>query len=86
MDEVALLTLKNEIIELEQTLSAKKRQLEELQSAGNVNVNDPTKQGLLSENEANNKSSPETKIALFHSLFWGREDIYAKRFENKKTG
>ncbi len=33
-----------------------------------------------------NRSSPEAKIALFHSLFRGREDIYARRFESRKTG
>lgn len=31
-------------------------------------------------------SSPEAKIALFRSLFRGREDVYARRFESKKTG
>ena len=32
------------------------------------------------------QSSQEAKIALFRSLFRGREDVYAKRFENLKTG
>jgi len=32
------------------------------------------------------QSSPEAKIALFRSLFRGREDVYAKRFESLKTG
>lgn len=31
-------------------------------------------------------SSPEAKIALFRSLFRGREDVYARRFESKRTG
>jgi superfamily II DNA or RNA helicase/very-short-patch-repair endonuclease len=31
-------------------------------------------------------SSPEAKIALFRSLFRGREDVYPRRFENRKTG
>jgi superfamily II DNA or RNA helicase/very-short-patch-repair endonuclease len=31
-------------------------------------------------------SSPETKIALFRSLFRGRGDMYARRFENRRTG
>jgi superfamily II DNA or RNA helicase/very-short-patch-repair endonuclease len=31
-------------------------------------------------------SSPETKIALFRSLFRGREDVYPRRFESRKTG
>jgi hypothetical protein len=31
-------------------------------------------------------SSTEAKIALFRSLFRGREDIYPRRFESRKTG
>ena len=31
-------------------------------------------------------SPPEAKIALFRSLFRGREDVYARRFENLRTG
>ena len=31
-------------------------------------------------------SSPADKVALFRSLFRGREDVYARRFESKKTG
>ncbi len=30
--------------------------------------------------------TPEAKIALFRSLFRGREDVYARRFESGKTG
>ena len=33
-----------------------------------------------------NQSSPQAKIALFRSFFRGREEVYPKRFENKKTG
>jgi hypothetical protein len=31
-------------------------------------------------------SSPQAKIALFRSLFRGREDVYPRRFENRRTG
>lgn len=31
-------------------------------------------------------SSPEAKIALFRSLFRGREDVYARRFESTRSG
>ena len=34
----------------------------------------------------NHKSSPASKIALFRWLFRGREDVYARRFESRKTG
>ena len=32
------------------------------------------------------RSPPEAKIALFRSLFRGRDDVYARRFESRKTG
>jgi superfamily II DNA or RNA helicase/very-short-patch-repair endonuclease len=31
-------------------------------------------------------SAPAAKVALFRSLFRGREDVYARRFESRKTG
>ncbi len=31
-------------------------------------------------------STPQAKIALFRSLFRGRDDVYARRFESRKTG
>jgi superfamily II DNA or RNA helicase/very-short-patch-repair endonuclease len=34
----------------------------------------------------NVSSSPEDKIALFRTLFQGRQDVYAHRFESRKTG
>jgi len=33
-----------------------------------------------------NQSSQEAKIAIFRSLFRGRDDVYPKRFESQKTG
>jgi len=32
------------------------------------------------------RSSPASKIALFRSLFRGRDDVYPRRFENPRTG
>ena len=34
----------------------------------------------------NQHSSSEAKVALFRSLFRGREDVYPRRFESRKTG
>lgn len=31
-------------------------------------------------------STSQAKIALFRSLFRGREDVYPRRFESRKTG
>ena len=35
---------------------------------------------------ATSHSPPASKIALFRSLFRGREDVYPRRFESRKTG
>ena len=87
MDKSSLLTLQNEIKELEQRLAAKKRQLEELQiTLANKIVDNTVTQKQLLRDGISNQSLPENKIALFRSLFKGREDVYAKRFESKKTG
>ena len=32
------------------------------------------------------RSPPNSKIALFRSLFRGRDDVYPRRFESRKTG
>lgn len=37
-------------------------------------------------NSVSHQSSPEAKIALFRSLFRGRDDVYPRRFESAKTG
>ena len=39
-----------------------------------------------SESSVTNESTEEQKIALFRSLFRGREDVYPRRFESKRTG
>ena len=36
--------------------------------------------------DVDRRSSPERKIALFRSLFRGREDIYPRRFESRTSG
>ena len=40
----------------------------------------------LSRSKVTNDSTQEQKIALFRSLFRGREDVYPRRFESKRTG
>ncbi len=82
MNETSLLTLQNEIAELEQLLADKKHQLKEAQTV----LAKQAAESTATQNQINNYSPPETKIALFRSLFKGREDVYAKRFENAKTG
>ena len=40
----------------------------------------------LSDSNVTNDSTQEQKIALFRSLFRGREDVYPRRFESKRSG
>src|SRR5215475_5673046 len=40
----------------------------------------------LQQVAVNQHSPAEAKIALFRSLFHGREDVYPRRFESRKTG
>ncbi|MGB7219993.1 MAG: DEAD/DEAH box helicase family protein [Vicinamibacterales bacterium] len=40
----------------------------------------------LSPSFVDQRSSPQSKIALFRSLFRGRDDVYPRRFESRKTG
>ncbi len=40
----------------------------------------------ITTEQISQRSSAESKIALFRSLFRGREDVYPRRFENQKTG
>jgi hypothetical protein len=47
----------------------------------------PSQLSLFSDNvSVSNDSSEDDKIALFRSLFRGREDVYPRRFESAKTG
>jgi hypothetical protein len=38
------------------------------------------------QNTITKDSPPAAKISLFRSLFRGRNDVYPRRFENRKTG
>ena len=82
MNEASLLTLQKEIAELEQLLADKKHQLKEAQTI----LAKQTANSTTTPKPINNYSPPEAKITLFRSLFKGREDVYAKRFESAKTG
>ncbi|AEF80282.1 TOTE conflict system archaeo-eukaryotic primase domain-containing protein [Leadbettera azotonutricia] len=100
MDEAASIeTLVAEIADLESLLLQKKAELVQLKTEPHAIATEPVKvespvESLILQNPTedasspgiNNHSAPEDKITLFRSLFRGREDIYAKRFESKKTG
>ena len=70
--------LKSEITQLETIIDKKKKELVLLQSMAEQTPDNDGKVSIT--------SSPEEKIKLFRSLFRGREDVFARRFESKKTG
>ena len=41
---------------------------------------------MTSLRDINHLSTPDDKIRLFRSLFRGREDVYARRFESRRSG
>jgi superfamily II DNA or RNA helicase len=41
---------------------------------------------MESKTQIHRHSSPEDKITLYRSLFRGRDDVYPRRFESRKTG
>jgi superfamily II DNA or RNA helicase/very-short-patch-repair endonuclease len=49
-------------------------------------VDTPVRLPDLAQGGVNQRSPSEAKIALFRSLFRGREDVYPRRFESRKTG
>jgi superfamily II DNA or RNA helicase/very-short-patch-repair endonuclease len=49
-------------------------------------VDAPIRLPDLAQGGVNQRSPTEAKIALFRSLFRGREDVYPRRFESRKTG
>lgn len=51
-------------------------------------ADDPTIQTAMDNARptVNQQSAPDAKIRLFRSLFRGREDVYPRRFESRKTG
>ena len=47
-------------------------------------ISEPSAPYILTEPPVANRSSIKTQIALFRSLFRGREDVYSVRWEGKK--
>jgi len=58
----------------------------ELQREKAVLLHVSNEPNLIDKPAVTNQSSQDEKIALFRSLFRGRDDIYPRRFESLKTG
>ncbi|MFC1856482.1 hypothetical protein ACFL9U_00455 [Thermodesulfobacteriota bacterium] len=57
---------------------------EEIKTKNSIVADELIDKNCLSN--VDNRSDTPSKICLFMSLFKGREDVYAKRWENKKKG
>lgn len=89
IDEINRLIAENEaqLAELENLRSELLSRIVTLQHAKATLLQPVTTTDLTSQLHAiTYQSSQEEKIALFRSLFRGREDIYPRRFESTKTG
>ena len=69
----------SELLQEQQSIQERIRQLQ-MERQRRVNIIQPVLK------TASSIYSPQEKIAIFRRLFKGREDVYAKRFESKKTG
>jgi len=78
---------KSELAELESRRSELLARLAELWREETAQLQPAEKLGQNdSQLSVTNQSPQEDKIALFRSLFRGREDVYPRRFESVKTG
>jgi len=73
-------SLRGEIARLEAELAAKRVELGRLESQETSEKVSRCNPGITQY------STPLEKVRLFGSLFHGREDVYARRFESAKTG
>ena len=78
-------TAEREFRELEEKRSRLLKKIKSLKS-----LRDKISQGgnssVYEKNRLTSRSNQDDKIALFRSLFKGREDVFPKRFESAKTG
>jgi superfamily II DNA or RNA helicase len=80
MNSQIIENLKSEISRLESELIIKRAELAKLVSECTLPSD------CESPSKIHNHSSPAEKVRLFSSLFRGRSDVYARRFESIKTG
>ena len=74
-------TIQERLKRLEAERSKLESRLAELQTMSVPEEAEPQTQGLVT-----NHSGVSKKIALFRSLFLGREDVFPKRWQNARTG
>jgi superfamily II DNA or RNA helicase len=78
--------LENELSALDAQRKALQDRIKKLKSSEQSIADEQLPFDRLSVRIVTNESTQEHKIALFRSLFRGREDVYPRRFESKRTG
>ena len=78
--------LENELTALDAKREALQARIIKLKSTDQTIADEQFPYARLSLPKVTNESPQEQKIALFRSLFRGREDVYPRRFESKRTG
>ena len=75
-----------ELAVLDEKRKALQARIEQLKGQKQLIADEKLPFDRLSESNVTNNSTQEQKITLFRSLFRGREDVYPRRFESKRTG
>lgn len=78
--------LKDDVEELKQIIHRLTKENEDLKQLLNQHgIEYPNHKSEIQEYNTRSSLSPQDKIAIYRSLFKGREDVYAVRWENTKT-
>jgi len=75
-----------ELVALEAKRAALEERLKQLKSLKESIADEQLLFTRLPQTKVTNDSTQDQKIALFRSLFRGREDVFPRRFESKRTG
>jgi len=75
-----------ELVALDEKRKELQARIEQLKGQKQSIADEQIPFGRQSELNVTNDSTQEQKIALFRSLFRGREDVYPRRFKSKRTG
>ena len=84
--DVQIQSAEHELAALDEKRKALQEKIEQLKKQKQSSAENQISFDQLFESSVTNESTQEHKIALFRSLFRGREDVYPRRFESKRTG
>jgi len=80
-----IISAQKELAELDARRSALLERIKQLQEERDL-FKKASVPSLTSKSHVTNQSSKTEKISLFRRLFKGREDVYPRRFESRRTG